>query len=205
MTSEFRVSESAETSKLSPKDSGIISDANQISHSANSSSEPSSSFANATHVTIQLPDGMQGSTLSQQKLQELILQLSQSGQIELREDSKIVIDLKFSGKSDECAASPKVEKKAELAEPSTTSTRNVVLPITSQGPVLHATPQPKSEPAVGVPAVTRHNVAHQPTYILVPAGHLSGTPDGHMYASAGQIRGISSGMRCPQTRLIFLQ
>ncbi|KER29891.1 hypothetical protein T265_03584 [Opisthorchis viverrini] len=47
---------------------------------------------NATHVTIQLSDGMQGSSLTQQKLQDLIMQLSQSGQIQLREDSKIVID-----------------------------------------------------------------------------------------------------------------
>lgn len=46
-----------------------------------------------TYVTIHLPDGTQGSTLSQQKLQELIMHLSQSGQIQLREDSKIVIDV----------------------------------------------------------------------------------------------------------------
>ena len=58
--------------------------------SSDDSSEHSSS---TTYVTIHLPDGMQGSTLSQQKLQELILHLSQSGQIQLREDSKIVIDV----------------------------------------------------------------------------------------------------------------
>lgn len=48
-----------------------------------------------TYVTIQLSDGMQGSTLSQQKLQELIMQLSESGKIQLKEDSKIVIDVRY--------------------------------------------------------------------------------------------------------------
>lgn len=192
MTSEFHVSDSTEGSKPCTNNPNNIPNTTQTSDVAPLNSEPADNFDNATHVTIQLPDGMQGSTLSQQKLQELILQLSQSGQIELREDSKIVIDLKFSGKSDERSVSPKVEQKAEPSETSTTSARNVP-PITSQGPTLPAVHQPKVEPPIGVSSTSRHNVAHQPTYILVPAGHLSGTPDGHVYASGGQLRGLSSG------------
>ncbi|CAH8484234.1 unnamed protein product [Schistosoma turkestanicum] len=67
---------------VSPKSSGPIS--------AGDDHVPST-----TYVTIHLPDGTQGSTLSQQKLQELIMHLSQSGQIQLREDSKIVIDVSY--------------------------------------------------------------------------------------------------------------
>ncbi|CAH8531725.1 unnamed protein product [Dicrocoelium dendriticum] len=94
MSSKFHVSDSVETSKPTPKDSGIISDPNQIAQSAPITSEPSISFDNATHITIQLPDGMQESTLSQQQLCDLVLQLSQSGQMDHREYRKIVTDVR---------------------------------------------------------------------------------------------------------------
>lgn len=44
-----------------------------------------------THVTIQLPESMQGNSISQQKMQELIVHLSQSGQ--LKDDGKIIIEV----------------------------------------------------------------------------------------------------------------
>uniref|UniRef100_A0A5K3FQI5 Nuclear receptor domain-containing protein n=1 Tax=Mesocestoides corti TaxID=53468 RepID=A0A5K3FQI5_MESCO len=47
-----------------------------------------------THVTIQLPESMQGTSISQQKMQELIAHLSQSGQ--LNDDGKIIIQVKGS-------------------------------------------------------------------------------------------------------------
>ncbi|CAL8074747.1 unnamed protein product [Calicophoron daubneyi] len=76
-----------------------VSSSPALNASAEGSGETSEG-PNATHLTIQLPDGMQGSTLSHQKLQDLILQLSRSGQIQLKEDSKIIIDLKFACKSE---------------------------------------------------------------------------------------------------------
>lgn len=45
----------------------------------------------SAQVTIQLPEGMQSNSISQQKMQELIMHLSQSGQ--LKDDGKIIIEV----------------------------------------------------------------------------------------------------------------
>ncbi|CDS40548.1 FTZ F1 nuclear receptor protein [Echinococcus multilocularis] len=59
-----------------------------------SSLQDSRAKLDATHVTIQLPESMQGNSISQQKMQELIVHLSQSGQ--LKDDGKIIIEVKGS-------------------------------------------------------------------------------------------------------------
>ncbi|TPP65226.1 Nuclear receptor subfamily 5 group A member 3 [Fasciola gigantica] len=168
--------------------------------------------SNATHLTIQLPDGMQGSTLSQQKLQDLILQLSQAGQIQLKEDSKIVIDLKFSDKSSQPAKTEKapLRPSISLTNPRTVAqltssseaSRNVH--IANQVPVKA---DPMSQDGIKVvrnvvalssshtPLTARHvqQQQQQPTYILVPAGQLSGSSDTQAYSSSNQWRTVSTG------------
>ncbi|KAF7233483.1 hypothetical protein EG68_08593 [Paragonimus skrjabini miyazakii] len=149
----------------------------------------------ATHVTIQLPDGMQGSTLSQQKLQDLILQLSQTGQIQLREDSKIVIDLKFTGKSDDPSAVSKAEQKLTTADasasrtPAAAASTDAIAAPQTQNLAAHM----KAEPVAATPVVARHQLQQQPTYILLPAGQISGTSEGQLYAGSNHIRTVSTG------------
>ncbi|VDK86624.1 unnamed protein product [Dibothriocephalus latus] len=53
----------------------------------------SQSSSSTTHLTIQLSEDAEGSSLSQQKLEELIMQLSRSGQLQLKEESKIIIEI----------------------------------------------------------------------------------------------------------------
>ncbi|KAF5403390.1 Ligand-binding domain of nuclear hormone receptor [Paragonimus heterotremus] len=151
----------------------------------------------ATHVTIQLPDGMQGSTLSQQKLQDLILQLSQTGQIQLREDSKIVIDLKFTGKSDDASAVSKAEQKLTTADasasrtPAAVASTDAIAASQTQNLAVHM----KAEPIAATPVVARHQLQQQqqPTYILLPAGQISSTSEGQLYAGSNHIRTVSTG------------
>ncbi|KAL5113012.1 hypothetical protein TcWFU_009885 [Taenia crassiceps] len=85
-----------------------------------------------THVTIQLPESMQGNSISQQKMQELIVHLSQSGQ--LKDDGKIIIEVKGTqekskersseGNSDETSAQQSV---CSLRAPQTHSIKYVTV------------------------------------------------------------------------------
>ncbi|KAG5450684.1 Nuclear hormone receptor FTZ-F1 beta [Clonorchis sinensis] len=153
---------------------------------------------NATHVTIQLSDGMQGSSLTQQKLQDLIMQLSQSGQIQLREDSKIVIDLKFTGKVDEDTEKPKVESTPPTDSGSGASRLSITAATTVVNSHLanHSSVSAlKCEPPSGpTAAATRHQLStQQPTYILVPAGQLTNSQEAQLYSGSGQLRAVSAG------------
>ncbi|KAH8859780.1 Nuclear hormone receptor FTZ-F1 beta [Schistosoma japonicum] len=190
-----------------PKSSGSVSTGND-------------SVPSTTYVTIHLPDGTQGSTLSQQKLQELIMHLSQSGQIQLREDSKIVIDLKFTGKSADQAVQPKLENSS-LQHSAISSTTSQIQTIASSNPhrVLHigspgsdgvqivrtipsfanSNTQIISFPAVATqqPVASQSNnprqqIQQQPTYILVPAAQLASGGENQVFAST-PIRAVTAG------------
>ncbi|CAH8841651.1 unnamed protein product [Trichobilharzia szidati] len=172
-----------------------------------------------TYVTIHLPDGTQGSTLSQQKLQELIMHLSQSGQIQLREDSKIVIDLKFTGKSGGQTVQPKLENPLQQSSVSNCTPQIQTMASSNPHRVLHvgspgsdgiqivrtmpsfvsSSTQIISFPTVATQQTVathssnpRQHIQQQPTYILVPAAQLASGTENHVYAST-PIRGVTTG------------
>ncbi|CAH8498001.1 unnamed protein product [Schistosoma intercalatum] len=174
-----------------------------------------------TYVTIHLPDGTQGSTLSQQKLQELIMHLSQSGQIQLREDSKIVIDLKFSGKSGDQGVQTKLENSSLQHSAVSSGTASQIQTIASSIPhrvlqvgssgsdgvqivrtipsFVSSTTQIISFPTVATqqPVAAqssnpRQQIQQQPTYILVPAAQLAGGGENQVFAST-PIRAVTAG------------
>uniref|UniRef100_A0A5K4F946 FTZ-F1 nuclear receptor-like protein n=1 Tax=Schistosoma mansoni TaxID=6183 RepID=A0A5K4F946_SCHMA len=124
-----------------------------------------------TYVTIHLPDGTQGSTLSQQKLQELIMHLSQSGQIQLREDSKIVIDPGSDG----------VQIVRTIPSFVSSTTQIISFPtVATQQPVAAQSSNP------------RQQIQQQPTYILVPAAQLASGGENQVFAST-PIRAVTAG------------
>ncbi|CAH8510547.1 unnamed protein product [Schistosoma rodhaini] len=174
-----------------------------------------------TYVTIHLPDGTQGSTLSQQKLQELIMHLSQSGQIQLREDSKIVIDLKFTGKSGDQGAQTKLENSSLQHSAVSSCTASQIQTIASSNPhrvlqvgspgsdgvqivrtipsFVSSTTQIISFPTVATqqPVAAqssnpRQQIQQQPTYILVPAAQLASGGENQVFAST-PIRAVTAG------------
>ncbi|CAH8528858.1 unnamed protein product [Schistosoma rodhaini] len=178
-----------------------------------------------TYVTIHLPDGTQGSTLSQQKLQELIMHLSQSGQIQLREDSKIVIDLKFTGKSGDQGAQTKLENSPLQHSAVSSCTASQIQTIASSNPhrvlqvgspgsdgvqivrtipsFVSSTTQIISFPTVATqqPVAAqssnpRQQIQQQPTYILVPAAQLASGGENQVFAST-PIRAVTAGTIVP--------
>ncbi|CAH8510580.1 unnamed protein product [Schistosoma rodhaini] len=178
-----------------------------------------------TYVTIHLPDGTQGSTLSQQKLQELIMHLSQSGQIQLREDSKIVIDLKFTGKSGDQGAQTKLENSSLQHSAVSSCTASQIQTIASSNPhrvlqvgspgsdgvqivrtipsFVSSTTQIISFPTVATqqPVAAqssnpRQQIQQQPTYILVPAAQLASGGENQVFAST-PIRAVTAGTIVP--------
>ncbi|KAH8859787.1 Nuclear hormone receptor FTZ-F1 beta [Schistosoma japonicum] len=141
-----------------PKSSGSVSTGND-------------SVPSTTYVTIHLPDGTQGSTLSQQKLQELIMHLSQSGQIQLREDSKIVIDPGSDG----------VQIVRTIPSFANSNTQIISFPaVATQQPVASQSNNP------------RQQIQQQPTYILVPAAQLASGGENQVFAST-PIRAVTAG------------
>lgn len=78
---------SDEPTKEDPGDIELRLDSN----ADQSASQESSKIMDATHVTIQLSQGLHSNPISQQRVEDLIAHLSQSGQ--LKDDRKITIEV----------------------------------------------------------------------------------------------------------------
>ncbi|KAL5967585.1 Nuclear receptor subfamily 5 group A member 2 [Taenia solium] len=87
MSASFQCSLS-DSGRSEPKGNEVV----ETNNDDLSSLQDSGTKLDTTHVTIQLPESMQGNSISQQKMQELIVHLSQSGQ--LKDDGKIIIEVK---------------------------------------------------------------------------------------------------------------
>ncbi|CAH8499479.1 unnamed protein product [Heterobilharzia americana] len=149
------------------------------------------------------------------------MHLSQSGQIQLREDSKIVIDLKFTGKSGSQTVQPKLENPSLQQSSVSSCTASQIQTIAASNPhrVLHvgspsldgvqmvrtipsfvgsntqiiSFPTVATNQSVAIQSTNpRQQIQQQPTYILVPAAQLASGGENQVYAST-PIRAGSSG------------
>uniref|UniRef100_A0A0R3X3K2 Nuclear receptor domain-containing protein n=1 Tax=Hydatigena taeniaeformis TaxID=6205 RepID=A0A0R3X3K2_HYDTA len=149
-----------------------------------SSVHDSGTKLNTTHVTIQLPESMQGNSISQQKMQELIVHLSQSGQ--LKDDGKIIIEVKG---SQEKAKERSSEGSSEELPAQQTSC-SVKAPQTHS--IKYVTVQQAS-------ATTGPSNLQKTTFIKTANGPIQNKSDAHNQSTSAQGQAEHKGLGTPAT------
>nr|VZH99196.1 unnamed protein product [Spirometra erinaceieuropaei] len=127
----------------------------------------SQSSSSTTHLTIQLSEDAEGSSLSQQKLQELIMQLSRSGQLQLKEESKIIIEVKGGQKTAE-SKQPKSRVADQVIESDTKSRGSDTLDPETDQSSNSVTPQASSTATAANHGVTSSTLPPVSKVVVTP-------------------------------------